>query len=318
MSGGGAFRSAQRDFELALHVGHVKTASTWLQQVLFENPESGFVTPWDDSGGRAAAAFLNANSYREDAREARSYFDKGLQACARSPRIPVLSEENLCGNPLQRQYTGRHVADRIHACFPSARILIGVREQQSIALSLYKEYLLIDGCLPLEALIGTGDEPLGYTPILQPDFLEYDRVVAYYQELYGREAVLVLPIERLRQDAAGYVKTLLEFCGCSGALTELPAAKRTAQAAAVLALRRRINPWLQGSPLAPWPSTRAQRVVLRATGFASRNLPASLSAPLDRRWRDSIARRYAGRFAASNQRLTRLTGIDFAALGYET
>jgi hypothetical protein len=101
-----------RDFEVVLHVGHVKTASTWLQETIFSNPASGFVIPWDNAGGRAMTAFFTVNSYCDDSAWARTFFEEGLRRSADGPGIPIISEENLCGNPGGRIYTGRYVADR--------------------------------------------------------------------------------------------------------------------------------------------------------------------------------------------------------------
>jgi len=306
-----------RDFEVVLHVGHVKTASTWLQETIFSNPASGFVIPWDNAGGRAMTAFFTVNSYCDDSAWARTFFEEGLRRSADGPGIPIISEENLCGNPGGRIYTGRYVADRIHSAFPRAKILIGVREQKSLAISLYREYLNLDGTLPLDVFLGRGDEPLGFTPILYPDYLEYDRVVGYYQKLYGRENILVLPIELLKNKPQEYIKSIFEFCQCSGRIGRLAGAKRVGFQARVLAVRRRLNPWIPINPLTPFPSTRAQRAVIKLCRVMDRLTPKSWSAPLERRWKDIVARRYEGMFRDSNRRLAELTGIDLAALGYE-
>ena len=64
-----------------------------------------------------------------------------------------------------------------------------------MVISSYREFIMLGGTLSLEDFVGTGHEPLSFTPILREDFLAYDFVVGYYQELYGRQNVLVLPID---------------------------------------------------------------------------------------------------------------------------
>lgn len=211
--------SSKRDFEIVLHVGHPKTATTWLQGMIFENPETGFVVPWADARSRAIAAFVTVNSYQRQAAWARDFFGTELERLADDPRVPVLSDETLCGDPFQRRYDGSYVADRIHEVFPRAKILIGIREQKATAVSSYREYIFLGGTLSLEEFIGTGHEPLSYTPILREDFLAYHLVVGYYHGLYGRENVLVLPIELLQRDQSGYIQRILDFCGCPGGFT---------------------------------------------------------------------------------------------------
>ena len=72
-----------RDFEVVLHVGYPKTASTWLQETVFSNPASGFLCPWDgydDCRARTISAFVTVNSFSDDAAYARSFFEEGLHA----------------------------------------------------------------------------------------------------------------------------------------------------------------------------------------------------------------------------------------------
>ena len=168
---------------------------------------------------RAIAAFVTVNTYQRQASWARGFFGPELEHLADDPRVPVLSDETLCGDPFQRRYNGSDVADRIHQVFPRAKVLIGIREQKAIAVSSYREYIFEGGTLSLTDFIGTGHESLSYTPILREDFLTYDLVVNYYQELYGPENVLVLPIERLQRDRSGFVQSILDFCCCPGRLT---------------------------------------------------------------------------------------------------
>jgi len=309
-----------RDFEVVLHVGHPKTASTWLQETIFGNPDSGFVFPWpkDDCRARTISAFVTVNSFCDDVAWARSFFDEGLRLCAGGVGIPIISDESLCGDPTLRLYSGRYVADRIHSAFPRAKILIGVREQKAIAVSLYREYLLgSGGVFPLEVFLGRGDEAIGFTPILRSDYLEYDRVVDYYQKLYGPQNALVLPMESLQKNPQRFVESILTFCQCSGRVDRPAEARRVGLSAAALEVRRWLNHLLPISPLAKPPLTMARRAVFKLCYEIDRLAPQSWTLPLERRWKDIVAQRYAGMFRDSNRRLAELTGIDFTALGYE-
>ncbi len=136
-----------RDFELVIHVGYPKTATTWFQETVIKDPASGFLVPWDDAPGFAMDAFSLVNSFHDDANWARSFFEEGLRRCAGKPGIPIISQEALTGQPLNRQYNARYVADRLHAAFPRAKILIGIREQKSFAVSLYRMYIKLLGAI---------------------------------------------------------------------------------------------------------------------------------------------------------------------------
>ncbi|MHB1557483.1 MAG: sulfotransferase [Isosphaeraceae bacterium] len=313
--------SMERDFEVVFHVGYPKTATTWLQQHIFRDPATGFIVPWspEEFSGRTASAFYTVNSYDDDPGFTRSFFEEGLRRCAGESGVPIISDEALCGDPCLRvnNYTGRYIADRIHAAFPSARILIGIREQKAIALSLYRQYLqACDGIFSLEFFLGRGDEPLGWTPILHPDYLEYDRIVAHYQKLFGRENVHVLPMEWLQKDPTAYVQSILEFCRCPGRVESLAQARHVGQSAIALTFRRPLNRLFTANPLSPKPSI-GLRILNKLTRIVNRLAPRSWSTPIERRWKEQVARRYTGRFAESNRRLADLTGLDLAALGYE-
>src|SRR5690606_25747219 len=111
---------------------------------------------------------------------------------------------------------------RIAALPIGKKVLITVREQRSFALSAYREYIAQGGANPLRDFIGTGQEPESFTPILRPEFLMYDRVVAHCQTLFGDENLLVLPYELLRRDPPAYLARLRDFLRLQGPAGELP------------------------------------------------------------------------------------------------
>jgi hypothetical protein len=77
-----------------------------------------------------------------------------------------------------------------------------------------------------------------------------------------------------------------------------------------------VNPLFQISPLSMGYTQLPHRVGDRLCRAFDR-LPRRWSAPIDRRWKDLVARRYAGIFGESNRRLAELTGLDLASLGYD-
>jgi hypothetical protein len=316
MDAGHTQASFERDFEVVLHVGHPKTATTWVQDNIFGNPRSGFIVPWTQTRARAIAAFVTVNPYWQKAQWARSLFAEELESLADDPRVPVISDETLCGDPFQRRYNGRDVADRIYRAFPRAKVLIGIREQKSMAISAFREYIALGGTLTLKDFIGVGDEPISFTPILREDFLAYHYVVDYYQRLYGSENVLVLPIEQLQRDRAGYVQTLRRFCGCPGEFNTNAGPNRVGWSAITLAARRMLNPLVPVSPLSLGGRQMPTRIANRLCG-AIDHMPRRWGAAIERRWKDQVARRYAGTFRESNRRLAELTDLDLAALGYD-
>ena len=116
----------------------------------------------------------------------------------------------------------------------------------------------------------------------------------------------------LRTDQAGYVQTILDFCGCPGRLPIEASRAQTAgrrphwcatDAQPALSRPARCR-WDTGSCATAWPTgCAAPSTGCRVAG----------SAATERRWKDQVDRRYAGAFQESNRRLAELTGLDLAA-----
>ena len=67
------------NLQLLIHIGYPKTASTWLQQTLFNNKNAGFISPWGAPSGIAVDQFLTANSFRFSPESTHTVFESGLQ-----------------------------------------------------------------------------------------------------------------------------------------------------------------------------------------------------------------------------------------------
>ena len=55
--------------------------------------------------------------------------------------VPVVSNERLAGHPLSNGFDRRFLAERIKQVFPKAKILLTIREQNSVIMSNYMQYL---------------------------------------------------------------------------------------------------------------------------------------------------------------------------------
>ena len=107
---------------ILIHVGFSKTASTWLQQTLFNNAEAGFESPL--SMLQIKEAFFMVNEYMFSPVQTRDQFAGVIKAVLDSGKVPVISDEWFSGNQVTAEYTGRIMADRLHETFPDAMILI--------------------------------------------------------------------------------------------------------------------------------------------------------------------------------------------------
>lgn len=300
-----------------LHVGYIKTGTTFLQDSILSQPGSGLAL----AAGSATRAhtvqnILLADDYQFDATALRAHLEDLAAPIRASGRLPVWSEETLLGNPPTARYDGFSNARKAKAIYPEAKVLITIRRQQEIALSMYREYLRGKGTLPLQSFIGTGQEALAFVPLLRPEFLFYDRAVRHYQELFGADHVLVLPQELLAQDPAAYVAWLAAFTG-----QDVPSAKamkpaNVAEGDVALGLRRVMNRLIVNDYTSP-----GRQGIARLSDLAIRGInkftPRRMNAIHAQRARAMVAARYRGLFVASNRATADLTGLNLGEFGYD-
>ena len=308
------------DCPLLIHVGYHKTATTWLQNFIFNNSELGFTSPWGAQSGLAAKAFILKNSYRFDSEVARSEFRGLYNFGQRDGLVPVISNEALCGQPIQggRFAYSKHVADRLHNAFPEAQILVVIREQKSSIISHYRQYVANGGMHSIESYIGDRNLPPGFAPPCPIDHFEYDLYVSYLQSIFDKENVLVLPFETLRLDRKSFVNKICFFAGLDEC-SELPESppSRVGLKGYALGLRRFFNQANFGIP--DWSLGR-QSIQCRVAGKLSRKVnsivPGVLNEKYESKLKKAVAERIGDRFADSNHRLAELTGLSLAELGY--
>ncbi len=307
--------SRPNDAPALFHVGYPKTASTYLQHSVFGNPDFGLGIPGGAvSRGYLMTWFRTADPYLFDPAAVAADMAE-LEAPLRADGLrPVWSDETLLGNPLTRTYDGAWVLDRLRRLGRPLKIVITIRNQHDLILSAYREYLKLNRH-SLTDFIGTGDEPRSYRPILHPEYLCYDIAVDHWGKAFGAENILVLPQEMLRTGADAFVTRLAAFLGQE----DVPAPPRQSfnvgLGGAALRLARPLNALYLRSPLSQRRSL-TERGVKKTLRLVDRLSPAALDRALEARWKDQIATRFDGVYAASNQRLAQQTGLDLAALGY--
>ncbi len=249
-----------------IHIGYTKTGTKWLQGYVFDAPALGFYQPVER--GEEVASFIvapNALDFDED--RARSVFGEILERQDSRPGVPVISAERLAGHPDSGGFDSQQIADRVAAVFPDSRVLIVVREQVDMLLSTYQLYVRSGGPLTLYEYANPPEMGRNRLPVFDFRHLEYDRLVRYYYDLFGRENVLVKPYEALVTDPPGYVRDIVEFAGATpedGAIESLPFRRRVNASAPLLSLavRRRSNIWIWRTRYNPGAPLHLPRLVV--------------------------------------------------------
>ena len=191
-----------------VHIGYHKTGSTWLQQRLFSSREAGFGVVVRQS--KVKRSMVAPDDFEFDAARCREAYQPRIDMMERRGVVPVISAERL-QRQARRADDGARMAERLARVVPEARVLVVLREQRSMLLSTYGQYVKTGGMLDLRRFL---DCPVAWKE--WPCDLRryrYERLVGYYHKLFGRERVLALTYEELKADPAAFVRAVVDFGG---------------------------------------------------------------------------------------------------------
>ncbi|CUH80897.1 hypothetical protein TRM7557_03128 [Tritonibacter multivorans] len=298
-----------------LHVGYHKTATTWMQKHLFL-PHHGYRQLLGHQ--EIFDKIVKPHGLRFDPTPAQDAIAEA-KAALTPGEVPVLSSEVLSGHPFQGGHESDVYAERLARIAPKARILISVRDQMRIIPSVYMQYLQRGGTMPFDQFYEGTNRP-GYFGFTDEHF-EYDVLVAHYQKLFGAENVYVLTQESLQVDMEQAARDLADFMGASLFSGLRPEAKRVHAAGYpeyAAPLLRRAN-HLQRSTLNPCPIVNLGETpggVYRLAGGLSRRWPLKSLSGSKRPISAYVAKRFAGRYTAHNERLAELVTHPIDLSGY--
>lgn len=313
-----------------IHIGYHKTATSWLQKCLFGVRDRGFypLTPETTSDPKTAAKFLEKYFVQNESGQILSPF------VSRAPEIrdiiskfdvpntsvPVISSERLSGNPHVGGFDSKLIANRLAESFPDAKILIVIREQTSMIISTYFQYLLIGGVLPLKKFLQTTYD--GRKPGFSLDHFKYDMLIEHYRELFGKENVLVLPYEMFSRDPAGFIEHIGNFSGADipADLLDYSLTPNKRASKTVLHRTRLLHPFLyrqsiDGISLLGIPRAKNLRKWLR------KFLEIFVSQQAEEKFLENMTQEISQDlndfYIASNKKTQNLTGYDLGDFGYK-
>jgi sulfotransferase family protein len=315
--------------EVLVHTGLPKTATTWLQEHLFSHPELGFWPPAQQEVTRKQQVKSFGRLFYMDAGE-RLIADEDFDMAALKAKfgaisvpeglVPVISNERLAGHPLSNAFDCAIIARRIAQALPRARILAVIREQRSMILSSYIQYLKYGGWRSLDGFMFPPSD--ARLPVLQFEVWNYDRLAKTYYDQFGADRVLILPYEMFAVDPAAYVKRICNFAevaepsGLPFGKMENP--RRSHIASYYLRWLTCINRSTSANAFFPRPfGALLGKAIDRSIKIA---VGAAIPTAWDRNFRQKLENRIeaavGNRYDASNGRLAEMIGIDLSRFGY--
>ena len=152
--------------------------------------------------------------------------------------------------------------------------------------------------------------------------INIDLITAYYQELFGRDNVLVLPYEAFAENPQAFVEKILAHANCkkTAAFAKLPWKKKLNKNQPLLNiyLQRLKNlflstPFNYAGPLA----STAARTAASIKNSKKNPFPAFTQTWLEDDFRQKVSQIFDGQFSASNRNLELLTGLQLHQYGYD-
>jgi hypothetical protein len=193
-----------------IHIGYHKTATTWLQQVVFpKHSQINYLNAYDDLFTLTQQiSLLSEHDFNLEARSFSTIYDK--HSVKNDGSINLISWEGFVGDPFCRISTGYQNANRLNMLFPKAKILIVIRNQLEIIKSLYRQYIQEGGTASLEKFYN----PSHMTRIrFSKEYLFYDKLISHYIDLFGNDSVCVLLYEDIKNDSDNFINGITRFLG---------------------------------------------------------------------------------------------------------
>lgn len=302
-----------------VHIGFHKTGSSFLQANIFSSEEQPFCCPWTVDSGEAIEYFILTHPCRFEPEKIRQHFSKDVLNTQHKNAVPTISHEALSGNAIKGKYYGFDVAAKLKAVFPSARILIVIREQRSMLRSSYNQYVMQGGMFGIEDFIGSDLKRVGFSPTFRLDYLEYDLLINKYVEYFGRDSVLVMPYEDFRANPSSFLSKIYDFVGVEAVSSVSSTAVNASLGAATVEVRRLLNS-LPGRLPPMWMDHASMpllwRLKQRLCLYIDKIMPSYLSRRAENYVKQYISTHVGNYYVESNQRLQAYVDSPLEEIGY--
>ncbi|MDQ1351674.1 MAG: hypothetical protein QG657_1979 [Acidobacteriota bacterium] len=287
------------DMPIVLHVGFSKTGTTTLQQHLFSRHSQVHYLgkPYaDDALKTLVHRLIMQESLVYDPTPLKNYLDKEIQKNINPvKKVILLSEEMLLSYSKARDKG--LVAQRLKEAFPSAKVLLTIRDQFELLKAAYLSRGRQLSYVPpkYSGLHVTFREWLALAfENIERSYLghaDYFKTIDYYARLFGKNRVCVLLLEELIHTPAEYAEKLSNFLGIAADETrELLAEKHANRGISRFqlefeALRSRWYPFSRSYLI-----SKLLKIYLNLTKNARRKQDAEVKIPQE--WVDRIGELY--------------------------
>lgn len=299
-----------------LHIGFSKCASTFLRSLFRSHPDvhlvfkSGYFTPF-------LAASMTFDQYQALFRQ-----EPGLVNVESDEHLTLPGVHPTLGVRATNLDEFTAVAERIRTELPHARILMVIRNQASLMVSRYSEYLITGGSLGFDEFA----RELTGTECGNNDWFQnyYRRVIRILEDRFPAEQLLVLLQETMRNDVRATTSRISEFMGLRRGFEireGLRSERRSLSLAGMRLLASLNRPMVKVSSFGSEPpATRVPQFVfknvVRAVRAGDYYFISRLSPNSSRVMSRACTARILEHFRDDNLELQEYFKLDLAKLGY--
>jgi len=183
-----------------IHIGYPKTATTWFQEVYFPSISNYHF----ESFREVNKVFLNSDCLAFNSDKAKGE----LLRKSINGNLLLSSEFLTTGINFgwHHGYYSAGVAQKIHATFPDATIIIFIRRQQSLICSAYQQYIKNGGTYGFKRWLYSGE-------VFSPEHLCFDKLIDYYDKLFSIDQVKVYLYEEFKEDNISFLSKMNKELG---------------------------------------------------------------------------------------------------------
>ncbi len=309
--------------ETLIHIGYHKTASTWLQTHILDNPETLLKRFFSKKDIRDFIVLPHSLDFNSKA--VRTHHLKLMKQAIETENlsedtISVISSERLSGHPHSGGYDSKEIADRLKACFPDGKVLIVIREQKSAISSCYLQYVKYGGTCSIKDYIKPPKRGLPVIPLFKFEHFDYVKLIQYYRTLFGEDKVLVIPYELFKDDPQKFYTHIVEFSGAKR-LKEIPFGNVTNKRLSYLMSKfaRQANKLFVKTTLNP-SAPSSEYFSNNTIGFfmvLDRLVPKFIKKICDKSLDKYIESQVGERFLEGNKELQKIVNFDLSKYGYD-
>lgn len=186
-----------------VHIGYPKTATTFLQWNIFPHLKN--------------IHYVNYQTCRE-------VFQQIIYSDPLDYSVELVKEkmiqregsvlysfESLAGSPFYYKGIGRSNIPFVLRSLGFNKVIITIREQTKAIDSYYRQYIVQGGTLSFRNWLDMADRKPIAQKYFQLGYLKYDKLIDKYNEIFGKENILILTQESLKDDSNEFIAKIQKF-----------------------------------------------------------------------------------------------------------